>query len=84
MCDYEADLAENAETVPVADAPHSLPLPWLASFVYRTCSPLPFPLAAENVEDVEAALAERIAEEVKTVQALSLIHISEPTRLGML
>ena len=70
--DYNEELAADTTSNPNAetpDAPHGIPIPWLASFIYSACSPFSFKLGQEKNEDVEAALARKIGEEVQAVQA---------------
>ena len=67
--EYAEALADEAADVPVSDAPVALPIPWLASFVHRVCAPFSFSLPGANDEELKTVLAERIAEEIQTVQA---------------
>ena len=59
------------------DAPHSLPMSWLAAFVHESCSPFSFELGTTDLDDVVAALSKKIGEEVQAVQAYTrALHAS--------
>ena len=64
----EEDTA-NTDGTAAPDAPDAIPIPWLASFVYATCSPFSFDLGAQSADDVVVALGRKIGEEIQAVQA---------------
>ena len=72
--EHENDLADNdaegdGSTENAADAPKSLPIPWLAGFIYDVCTPLSFEVKTSDDEDALDVLATKIAEELQAVQA---------------
>ena len=61
--EHVQDVAAGADVGPeVPDAPGTLPIPWLARLVHRLCAPLPFDIEAATLGEINAALAQKIAE----------------------
>jgi hypothetical protein len=55
--DYQRDIAEASDDPGESvDAPESLPIPWLANFIYEVCSPFSFELETTESSCVPGAL----------------------------